>query len=280
MPWLQEVHLRASCVPASVLRAPSARSAPTLSDPATLQGEAAAAAAAGKGVASEGLTGSCAGIPSLVHGRGCAGAVDAAAAGTIAREGASGGAGPFAEVPPRHDEEERSGGAGGVGAAAAAAALAAAALARFPGTPFSLDDQADISAADDATAETPHVPHGPGAPAAAPQHMYDLHVIRHPSYQVPTLLLRGYQVDGQPLMWQEVASDFPQWQDHLRSADADWAFIVPEVGARDGEGRATGAHLAGLHRPASTLVSDLGSAVHDQGSPAASQHVPSSCMLG
>lgn len=148
-------------------------------------------------------------------------AAAAAAAAAAAREGASGGAGPPADVPRLVYEEEHSGGADGA---------AAAVSPEFTGTPSSIDDEAHIGAADDATAGTPHVRHGPGAPAAAPQHMYDLHVIRHPSYQVPTLLLRGYQVDGQPLVWQEVASDFPQWQDHLRSAGADWAFIVPEVG--------------------------------------------------
>eukprot|EP00195_Chlamydomonas_chlamydogama_P012283 CAMPEP_0202901518 /NCGR_PEP_ID=MMETSP1392-20130828/14296_1 /ASSEMBLY_ACC=CAM_ASM_000868 /TAXON_ID=225041 /ORGANISM="Chlamydomonas chlamydogama, Strain SAG 11-48b" /LENGTH=370 /DNA_ID=CAMNT_0049588089 /DNA_START=539 /DNA_END=1651 /DNA_ORIENTATION=- len=76
-----------------------------------------------------------------------------------------------------------------------------------------------------------HAEYNDAAAAAATglpsHHLYDLHIVYHPSYQVPTLFLRGIEPGGRPLSWGEMQADWPHWGLLATQAGSDWAFIAP-----------------------------------------------------
>ncbi|KAJ9529909.1 hypothetical protein QJQ45_022284 [Haematococcus lacustris] len=57
----------------------------------------------------------------------------------------------------------------------------------------------------------------------------ELHAVWHPTYQVPTLFLRGWCQGGRVMSLADLAEALPGWQACKARAAAEWAFLSPEA---------------------------------------------------
>ncbi|KAL8146730.1 ubiquitin-like-conjugating enzyme ATG10 [Apium graveolens] len=58
-------------------------------------------------------------------------------------------------------------------------------------------------------------------------HYFDFHIVYSNSYRVPVLYFRGYCIDGQPLMLDDIEKDLPANSSKLLS-ESKWTFITQE----------------------------------------------------